>query len=309
MEKLILCADVEWEAAAALALLARSGRWELLGVLAGSGRVPSKVSAENAAYAAAYLRCDIPVYRGTDCAMVADLTPLRKSWDPPLREASAFGRLPDEFSAGNAPAVSGRGGVLWLVDTLLKREDKVAILTLGPLTDLALALRIQPQIAEHIQEILIVGGGHRHTDATACAQFNMRFDPEAAAIVMSCPVPKTLVPLDCAYSVRMDWDRLSEALPSGDRNPLVRCLLELLYARCGGAVPLPALVGVCALCNPDVLRNKLPYNVDVDFSGGYADGQTVFDTRRIFDDYNCETAFEADEEQFLATLRLLAAGC
>lgn len=307
MEKLILCADVEWEAAAALALLAGSKQWELLGIVAGNGRVQPRISAENAACVMARLRRSVPVFCGTDCAMVADISPLRKSWEPSARKGPAFGRLPDELSSPDPAPPAPSGGVLWLAETLSKSGEKITVLTLGPLTDLALALRLRPQIVEHIREILIVGGGHRYADATPCAEFNIRCDPEAAAIVMGCSCPKTLVPLDCAYSVLMDWEPLSQAFPPGGRGALAGRLLELLFTRDGGAVPLPALVGVCALCNSKVLRGTLPYSVDVDFSGGYADGRTVFDTRRIFEDYNCKTAFEADEEQYLSTLRSLAA--
>lgn len=306
MKKLILCADVEWEASAALALLIASGQWELSGIVAGNGRVTPEVAAKNAAQIAGYLRSNIPICRGTACAMVADLFPLRKSWEPLPPDWPAYGELPAEIPSGETPAPSEENGVLWLVKTLMRSGEKITILTLGPLTDLGLALRIQPRIREHIEEILIVGGGHRYTDVTACAEFNIRCDPEAAAIVMDCPVPKTLIPLDCAYSVRMERESLLGALAPGTIRELIGRLLDLIYARGGGKVPLPALVGVCALCCPDVLRGKIPYSVDVDCSGGYADGQTVFDTRRIFDDYNCQTAFEADRDQFLHTLRALS---
>lgn len=315
MRKVILCSDVELEASAALALLADAPNTELLGIVAGAGRVTSEIAADSASRVLGCLGLNIPVVKGTGSPMVADLSAMRKAWELLPEQWPVFGPVPADVCGEKGGIVPGSCGVIWLIDTLMGAQDKITLLMLGPLTDLALALKIQPAITDHIERVIIVGGGHRYTDISAAAEFNIRYDPEAAAIVLGCAVPKYLIPLDCAYSSLISQDTIEGALQNTSVGALVLKLVQPLYRRYGKqnadglsmGIPLPLLLGACFLWESAVLKDVIPYSVDVDFSGGYADGQTIFDTRRIFDDYNCLTTFTADRTAFLDVLHTLSA--
>lgn len=310
MRKVILCSDVELEASAAIALLADAPDVQLLGIVASSGRISTDTAADNASRVLGYLKKDIPIVKGAGSPLVADLYEMRKSWELAPAWWPKYGPLPEEICGHTAGHISNTCGVIWLIDTLMQAKEKVTVLMLGPLTDLALALKIQPAIIEHIERIIIVGGGHRYTDISAAAEFNIRYDPEAAAIVMGCCVPKCLIPLDCAHSVKITESSIEAVCQDTSAGRLVRNLVKKIFRRFEhydtDSIPLPLLVGASYLWESNVLPDLVDYSVDIDFSGGYADGQTIFDTRRIFDDYNCMTTFCADKASFLNALHVLS---
>ena len=74
--------------------------------------------------------------------------------------------------------------VFWLIDTLMKSDGDIILIPVGPLTNIAMALRIEPRIAQKIKQIVIMGGGYKEVNITPSAEFNFWVDPEAAKIVM-----------------------------------------------------------------------------------------------------------------------------
>jgi inosine-uridine nucleoside N-ribohydrolase len=72
----------------------------------------------------------------------------------------------------------------------------VSIIAIGPLTNIASALRTHPNLAKQVREIVVMGGSLSGGNMTAAAEFNMYVDPEAADVVFSSGVPLTMVGLD-----------------------------------------------------------------------------------------------------------------
>ena len=91
------------------------------------------------------------------------------------------------------------------------RHEGLVVVTTGPLTNLALALRLRPEIATRIARVVILGGAWGLGNKTAAAEWNMLCDPEAAHIVFSSGAPITLAPIDSAAQVLID-DALVEAV-------------------------------------------------------------------------------------------------
>ncbi len=75
--------------------------------------------------------------------------------------------------------------VCWLIETLLESEGDITLVAVGPLTNLAVAMRAEPRVIPKIKQIIIMGGGCRQTNVTSGAEFNIHMDPEAAQIVMT----------------------------------------------------------------------------------------------------------------------------
>ncbi len=324
-EKVIVLINTEFDSAAALALLLGNPRWQVLGIVASAGKVSSRVSAENLLRLLGALKLPIAVYPGMEQSLCADLDPLRKQLEPlprgwPSEEALRFddGFLPNATPGMQSCMLQKKPAAIFLVEALESAAGQVSILSLGPLTDLACALKLAPGLEKKIGRLVILGGGHRYSDISCAAEANFRFDPEAGATVMGSPVDKLLVPLDCGYSCCLTRGRLGRLTARGGvRAQLFEALcipLFPLYRALGGmgekgGIPLKAVAAACAFANEAVLASPLPYSVDVDFGGGLADGQTVFDTRRIFEDYNCRTAFSLDCARMEETLEgLLSEG-
>ena len=93
------------------------------------------------------------------------------------------------------------------VDTIMNSEDgEFTLVPVGPLTNVAMALRVEPRIAKKIKQIVLMGGGCRRSNSTAAAEFNIWGDPEAAQIVMTCGAKVTVVPLDATQNACINSD-------------------------------------------------------------------------------------------------------
>ena len=177
----------------------------------------------------------------------------------------------------------GQHGVDFLIEKILAAPGKITLIAIGPLTNIALAIRQEPRVVEALKEIVIMGGALRHEgNTTALAEFNTYVDPHAAHIVYHAGIPATLVPLDVTYQCILtpgDVRRLQEI-----DSPVTKFVAESTrfymefhdeFQKIEGCVindPLAlALTFAPELCT----YQELP--VDVDLSGGISMGKTVAD--------------------------------
>src|SRR5579864_4488466 len=108
-------------------------------------------------------------------------------------------------------------GVAWLIDTLrAAAPHSVTLCALGPLTNIAVALVMAPDIAGAVGELVVMGGG-THGNITPAAEFNIHCDPQAAAIVFRSGLPITLVPLDVTEAVIGTAERIAPIAALGTR--------------------------------------------------------------------------------------------
>lgn len=166
---------------------------------------------------------------------------------------------------------------------LTDSAEKVTVVALAPMTNLALLLRMYPEAAEKIERIVFMGGSASVGNASAVAEFNIWHDPEAAAIVLDSGVPLTMYGLDV-------FNRVAVAEPTiralaADGRAISRVLGGLLGFRVQdfveGEGPSSLIGDAGALCAV-VARNLLdirtfPVRVATD---GLTRGQTVVDRRR-----------------------------
>lgn len=174
-------------------------------------------------------------------------------------------------------------GVDFLIERILASPGEITLLAIGPLTNVALAIRQEPRIIPALKELIIMGGALRYEgNTTALAEFNTYVDPHAAHIVYHAGIPTTLVPLDVTYQCVLtpgDVKRLREV-----DSPITNFVAESTrfymefhdeFQKIEGCVindPLAlALTFAPDLCT----YQDLP--VDVDLSGGISMGKTVAD--------------------------------
>jgi purine nucleosidase len=94
----------------------------------------------------------------------------------------------------------GQHAIDFLIEKILSSPGEITLVAIGPLTNIALAIRQEPRIVEAVKELIIMGGAIRHEgNTTALAEFNTYVDPHAAYIVYHAGIPTTLVPLDVTY--------------------------------------------------------------------------------------------------------------
>jgi inosine-uridine nucleoside N-ribohydrolase len=132
-----------------------------------------------------------------------------KQWGP-IEYLGAMGVDPVEAASKVSHAslhrVSHRNAADYIIDTLENATVPVTILAIGPMTNLAIALRLKPELAKKIHRLVFMGGAvHVKNSDDRAAEFNFWFDPEAAQIVMRSGVEhKTMFGLDICNRARLD---------------------------------------------------------------------------------------------------------
>ncbi len=312
----ILDVDTGSDDACAIMLAALSPEIRLLGCVAVNGNRPLKDTLNNTLKIVELLRMQdrIPVVKGASVPLVRELLPGR-SHNPKTPEiqldenGEEICYHPKEFPLPDPVTKPVKENfVTWYIDTVRNCPEPVTIVAVGPLTDLGIVLRAEPEIVKNIEEIVIMGGGHMERNSTAAAEFNIWKDPEAAEIVLTCGAKITLVPLDATHAAST---RLSEVKQYRDlHTPVGDMFADLIEIRTHAynvlqplwekdLCPIHDALCIAYLLEPSVLRNVIHTRVDVDISGGFADGMTVVDTRRLHNlPENCFVALSADRDLF-----------
>ncbi len=175
-----------------------------------------------------------------------------------------------------------------LVDLVRENPGEITLLTLGPLTNVELAIERHPDFLKQLGSLVCFGGSWNGTgNVTSCAEFNLYADPESARHVLTYPATKTLVPLDVSSNFGLTFDQydalevdtfsrlgmfLSKTMPFAlreSRNQLGR-----------EGVLLPEVVGLAAITTPR-LFDRQSVHIDVEVSGELTRGMAVFDRRGI----------------------------
>ncbi len=175
---------------------------------------------------------------------------------------------------------------------ILSSPTAVTLVTLAPLTNIALLLRLYPQVVRNIGKVVTMGGSASVGNVTATAEFNIWHDPEAAAIVFRSRLPLTMYGLDVFYAPAVSRATAAELASSSDSG--VRLAGRLLLHAAdryghdhrlgepGGAV-LGDAGAVCAAVDPAGLITKR-LSVSVELAGADTRGQTVVDQRSALAD-------------------------
>jgi len=218
-----------------------------------------------------------------DAAGAGDI-PVARGADRPLLEAARHARHvhgEDGMADLGLPASQRRPVEEHAVELLHRAitQGPVTLVTLAPLTNIALLLRMHPEVVERLRRIVVMGGSAAVGNATASAEFNVRHDPEAAAIVFSAGVPITMYGLDVFYAPTIDAPTSARLAASSE--PAARLagrLLEHQIGRYRGGGSLGDAGAVASVIDPDGLRiERRP--VRIELGGAFTRGQTVVDQR------------------------------
>ncbi|HEX6440797.1 MAG TPA: nucleoside hydrolase [Stellaceae bacterium] len=214
--RIIIDTDPGIDDAVAILLALASPELDVLGLVAVAGNLPLGVTELNArALAELAGRPEIPVHAGCPRPM----SPAAVSAAHVHGDGGLGGLALPEPKVAPQP----EHGVDFLVRKLREAKPKsITLCALGPLTNIAVALVMAPQIADRIQELVLMGGAARIPgNITPAAEFNIHCDPQAAAVVFESGVPITMAPLDVTQALRC--------------TPEQRAPFSRLASRCGGA--------------------------------------------------------------------------
>ena len=219
----------------------------------------------------------IPVARGSLLPLVQ---PLRASADVHGESGIGNSKLPE-------PKIQpvSQHAVDYLIERVLAEPGEISIFPIGPLTNIAMAIRKEPRFARSVKELVIMGGAIlEYGNITPLAEFNIYVDPHAAHIVFHSGIPITLIPLDVTHKCLLKQEHV-DRLTSLD-SPISRFIREAMevYLEAsfqlgyeGSSLHDP--LTLATIIAPELLTLK-DYYVDVDISGGVSMGKTFADVLR-----------------------------
>jgi purine nucleosidase len=191
------------DAAAILLALGSPEEINVLGITAVAGNVPLPLTQKNTRIVCELAgKVDIPVFAGCEAPIARKLITAEHVHGTTGLDGPT---LPDPTMP-----LQKQHGVDFIVETLRDRPSgSVTLCPLGPLTNIATALQRAPNIAERIQEIVLMGGAYFEVgNITPAAEFNIYVDPEAAEIVFKSGIKITVMPLDVTHKVLVTPDRV-----------------------------------------------------------------------------------------------------
>ena len=301
--KIIIDTDPGQDDAVAILLALASPELEVLGVVAVAGNVPLSHTERNARRIVELAgRRDVPVYAGCVRPMVRKLVTAEHVHG----ETGLDGfPIPDP-----SLPLQKQHGVDFIVDTLLAHAPgEVTLCTLGPLTDIAMALVKAPEIAPRIREIVMMGGAYFEVgNITPTAEFNIYVDPEAADVVMQSGVPIVMAPLDLTHRVLSMRARIEAIRAIGNKaGAAVAGLLSFSekfdltkYGSLGAPLHDPCVIAY--LLRPNLFTGR-QINVSIETNSALTLGMTVADWWLITDrPRNVKYLRDADADGFYALL-------
>jgi inosine-uridine nucleoside N-ribohydrolase len=274
--KVILDVDTGTDDAVALMLAALSPDLELIGATTVVGNCPGVVCTENTLRVFDHIGVDVPVHQGMLEPMV------RPDFDRP-EESVIHGRFLD-LPIATSKAASEQA-VDWLIDTYMASAGDITLVPVGPLSNVAMAIRQQPAILAKLPELVIMGGAHHIGNITSSAEFNIWVDPEAAKVVVNCGRPIRMVPLDTTHKALISLEDCRKLRQLG--TPAATAAAAFTERRIEGynkyqpmserdAAPVHDALAVCAVIDPTVIQTEF-IAVDVETKGELTDGRTVCD--------------------------------
>lgn len=277
-QKIIIDTDPGQDDAVAILLaLASPSELEVLGITAVAGNVGLPQNAQNALKVVELSgRTDIPVYAGCPGPMMHPLVTAEHVHGPTGLNGPV---LPEPKIT-----LQTQHGVDFIINTLMDNQPAtITLCTLGPLTNIAMALLKKPTIAQRIKQIVIMGGAYFQVgNITPAAEYNFYVDPEAADIVMRCGAPLTIASLDVTHKVLSTHKRIQRFQDIGNKTgAAVAAMLDFSerfdmekYNWQGAPLHDPCVIAY--LLKPELFKGR-QINVTIETNSALTRGMSVAD--------------------------------
>ncbi|WPF65574.1 MULTISPECIES: nucleoside hydrolase [unclassified Corynebacterium] len=278
--KIILDCDPGHDDAVAILLAAGSPEIDLLGITTvGGNQTLSKVTYNARQVMTIAGLIDVPLHAGCARPLVRRAEAAADVHGESGMELHGF-ELPEP-----AVAVEPGHAVDYIIDTIMAHKPgEITLVPTGPLTNIAMAVRKEPRIAERVREVVLMGGGYHEGNKTATAEFNIATDPEAAHIVFNEAWPLVMVGLDLthqALATREVEERFAAlGTRAGDFVVGLCGFFREAYREAQGFddPPVHDPCTIAYLIDPDVV-STVPVPLDVELRGELTAGMTVADFR------------------------------
>ena len=193
----------------------------------------------------------------------------------------------------------------YLIERVLAEPGELSIFPIGPLSNIAMAIRKEPRFAKAVKELVIMGGAiTENGNITPLAEFNIFVDPHAAHIVFHAGIPITLIPLDVTHKTLLKQEHVDRLMKIN--SPISRFIKDAVevyfrfsYERGFTGCALHDPLTLATVIAPELLTLK-EYYVDIDYSTGPAMGKTFADIFNVLKKpINMKVAMDVRGDDFI----------
>jgi purine nucleosidase len=303
LRRFLIDTDTASDDAVALVMALRYPGVQVEVITVVGGNVPVDQGVQNALYTAELCGKQVPVYRGVAAPIMRPLETAQH-----VHGSDGMGDIGLPLS-GRA-ATPGHA-VTALIETINRFAGDITLVTLGPLTNIAVALLQDPSIAAKVETCVVMGGtGQGYGNVTPVAEYNIWADPEAARIVFESGLPLTMVGWDVSRTYAV-FDPAEAARVRGLGTPLAKFCMDiqrvvnqfaLNVTRLEG-FDLPDPMAMAVALDPRVATRTKRLYVEIEASSISCRGQTIVDHLQITgQEPNVNVVLEASRERFLSIL-------
>ncbi|MEN1759839.1 nucleoside hydrolase [Anoxynatronum sibiricum] len=286
----------------ALVMALASEALDVKAVTTVAGNQTADKTALNGLKIVSYLKKEIPVAKGADKPIMRPLVTAEH-----VHGETGLGpvTLPE-------PSIEGLDTPAWDLFYQLSaaKNEKIHLITLGPLSNVAIALMKYPQLRDYITHITMMGGSMGYGNDTPAAEYNIYADPEAARMVFEAGIPITMVGLDCTHQAWLTREEIDTIeAPEGSGAWLAKAMMNHIHAFAtnygfpGAVMHDPS--AVAAVIDPTLIETK-DYYVAVETKGKHTTGKTVVDVMGVTKKpANVAVAVGIDRERFVQLVQEL----
>mgnify|MGYP005836329769 CR=1 FL=1 len=292
MRHFIIDTDTASDDAVALIMALRDPEITVEAITIVAGNVGAQQGARNALYTVELCGKQTPVYIGAEKPLLRPMS--HAHWFHGRDGLSDYGYTPQN------PVPAAGHAVDALIDTI-KAHPGIVLVTLGPLTNIALAVSRAPEIASLVGRCVVMGGvACAEGNVTPAAEYNIWVDPEAARIVFHSGLPVEMVGWEhCRFDKALNDAEISQVLAFG--NPIaefaVRCndtAMRAYTVQTGAkGLSLPDPVAMAVAIDPDIATRSAMHYVDVETQSSLTRGMTVVDRLGVAKDERNRDVWQA----------------
>lgn len=269
----IIDTDPGHDDAIALMMAMSSDRLDIRGITIVAGNNTLENTTGNALRILEHFGRDIGVYRGAEHPMVQVLEIPEGFHGKTGLDGTTLPQTTRKAEADNA--------VAFMEKALRTSEERVTIIAVGPLTNVATLLVAAPELKDRIRAICLMGGAAIGGNWTPAAEFNIWQDPEAAHIVFSSGIPVTMCGLDVTYKSSLfgeDLERIRKLENKAGKlaTEILSFYGKAVSGRGNEGIAIHDAVAVAKILKPELFQSEM-YNVVIDLDGRYTRGCTVTD--------------------------------
>lgn len=302
-QKMWIDTDTASDDAVALILALKSPTTNVIGISIVAGNVPIDLGVQAALYTIEMCRVKVPVHVGA-------VKPLVRSFASAQNVHGTDG-MGDIGLKLNGRQPTSQDAVRQIIETFRSAKGEIDLVTLGPLTNIALALSIEPEFAKWVRRCVIMGGtGVLPGNVTIASEFNVWADPESARIVFDSELPLEMVGWDVSVADAVISDELAVEFGAlSDLGKFAMAIQRQVREFCRtetklDGFDLPDPIAMSVAIDSSMSSFEVQRHVRVHLGDGDTRGQTVIDHLDVLGrSHNCRVVLRVDRERFIAMIR------